>query len=118
MVSNLSNVSLVNCGRLINLSKPDCQIITGFKYIGNTALDLVKEGFEVPFGYEEAIGFMFGSEVRDKDGVAATVCLTYIPSTTTGWVILVGPFCGARGVAAPARQNCQVISAGIISAVR
>lgn len=47
--------------------------VTGFKYIGNTALDLVKEGYEVPFGYEEAIGFMFGSEIRDKDGVAATV---------------------------------------------
>lgn len=45
----------------------------GFKYIGNTALDLVKDGYEVPFGYEEAIGFMFGSEIRDKDGVAATV---------------------------------------------
>ena len=30
-------------------------------------------GYEVPFGYEEAIGYMFGSEIRDKDGVAATV---------------------------------------------
>lgn len=27
----------------------------------------------MPFGYEEAIGFMFGSELRDKDGVAASV---------------------------------------------
>lgn len=45
----------------------------GFKFIGNTALDLVREGYEVPFGYEEAIGFMFGCEIRDKDGVAATV---------------------------------------------
>lgn len=45
----------------------------GFKFIGNTALNLEKEGYEVPFGYEEAIGFMFGSEIRDKDGVAATV---------------------------------------------
>ena len=44
-----------------------------FKYIGNTALSLVQEGYEVPFGYEEAIGFMFGSELRDKDGVAASV---------------------------------------------
>lgn len=49
------------------------ECLTGFKYIGNTALDLVKEGYEVPFGYEEAIGFMFGNEIRDKDGVAATV---------------------------------------------
>lgn len=45
----------------------------GFKYIGNTALTLEKEGYEVPFGYEEAIGFMFGSLLRDKDGVAASV---------------------------------------------
>jgi len=49
------------------------QCLTGFKYIGNTCLKLVEEGYEVPFGYEEAIGFMFGDEVRDKDGVAATV---------------------------------------------
>ncbi|KAI0371790.1 phosphoglucomutase first 3 domain-containing protein [Pilatotrama ljubarskyi] len=49
------------------------ECLTGFKYIGNTALNLEKEGYEVPFGYEEAIGFMFGSELRDKDGVAASV---------------------------------------------
>lgn len=46
---------------------------TGFKFIGNTALDLERAGYEVLFGYEEAIGFMFGSEIRDKDGIAATV---------------------------------------------
>jgi len=34
---------------------------------------LVDQGYDVPFGYEEAIGFMFGSQIRDKDGVAATV---------------------------------------------
>ncbi|KAJ3881494.1 hypothetical protein F5051DRAFT_106628 [Lentinula edodes] len=49
------------------------ECLTGFKYIGNTALDLVKKDYEVPFGYEEAIGFMFGSTIRDKDGVAASV---------------------------------------------
>lgn len=45
----------------------------GFKYIGNTALQLVEQGYEVPFAYEEAIGFMIGSAIRDKDGVAASV---------------------------------------------
>ncbi|KAK2467095.1 hypothetical protein APHAL10511_001353 [Amanita phalloides] len=49
----------------------DC--LTGFKYIGNTALDLAGDGFEVLFGYEEAIGYMIGSEIRDKDGVSASV---------------------------------------------
>jgi phosphomannomutase len=54
----------------------NCQHL-GFKYIGNTALALVEQGFEVPFGYEEAIGFMIGSEIRDKDGVAAAVWSHY-----------------------------------------
>lgn len=54
-------------------------VVLGFKFIGNTALDLVKEGYEVPFGYEEAIGYMFGSEIRDKDGVAATVSSIAVP---------------------------------------
>ncbi|KIY71646.1 hypothetical protein CYLTODRAFT_345563 [Cylindrobasidium torrendii FP15055 ss-10] len=49
------------------------ECLTGFKYIGNTAMDLQAQGFEVPFGYEEAIGFMFGDTIRDKDGVSASV---------------------------------------------
>ncbi|KAJ7074390.1 hypothetical protein C8F01DRAFT_1100349 [Mycena amicta] len=49
------------------------ECLTGFKFIGNAALNLVDQGFEVPIAYEEAIGFMFGSRIRDKDGVAATV---------------------------------------------
>ncbi|KAK0441176.1 uncharacterized protein EV420DRAFT_1730510 [Desarmillaria tabescens] len=49
------------------------ECLTGFKYIGNVALDLVQQGYEVPFGYEEAIGYMFGPDIRDKDGVAATL---------------------------------------------
>ena len=46
--------------------------LTGFKWIGNKAIDLQKEGYKVPFGYEEAIGFMFDL-VHDKDGVSAAV---------------------------------------------
>jgi phosphoglucomutase len=49
-----------------------CGMQIGFKFIGNTALRLTSEKYEVNFGYEEAIGYMFG-DIRDKDGVAATV---------------------------------------------
>lgn len=49
--------------------------LTGFKWIGNRAMELVKEGYEVPFAFEEAIGYMF-PVVFDKDGIsAATVFL-------------------------------------------
>lgn len=48
-------------------------MITGFKYIGNVASRLTNEGYKVPFGYEEAIGFMIGNGIRDKDGIMATV---------------------------------------------
>lgn len=46
--------------------------LTGFKWIGNKAIDLKNEGYHVPFGYEEAIGFMF-DVVNDKDGISALV---------------------------------------------
>lgn len=46
--------------------------LTGFKWIGNKAIDLEREGHVVPFAYEEAIGFMFPT-VHDKDGISALV---------------------------------------------
>lgn len=43
--------------------------------MGNRADDLLKQGKTVLFAFEEAIGFMCGSTVLDKDGVsAAAVC--------------------------------------------
>lgn len=49
--------------------------LTGFKWIGNRAQELVSQGYTVPFAFEEAIGYMF-SVVFDKDGIsAATVFL-------------------------------------------
>ncbi|KAJ7093102.1 hypothetical protein C8R44DRAFT_815571 [Mycena epipterygia] len=59
------------------------ECLTGFKFIGNTALTLEQEGFEVPFGYEEAIGYMFGSQIRDKDGVAASVSFAELVTALT-----------------------------------
>lgn len=45
--------------------------LTGFKWIGNTAMLLEKQRLNVIFSYEEAIGFTIGDIVKDKDGVSA-----------------------------------------------
>ncbi|CAO3678925.1 unnamed protein product [Rhizopus stolonifer] len=47
------------------------EALTGFKWIGNTAMRLENEGLDVVFSYEEAIGFTIGDIVKDKDGVSA-----------------------------------------------
>jgi phosphomannomutase len=47
------------------------ETLTGFKWLGNRAIDLQSEGYETVFAYEEAIGFMCYDLVRDKDGVSA-----------------------------------------------
>ncbi|GAB4816830.1 hypothetical protein N2152v2_003876 [Parachlorella kessleri] len=49
------------------------ETLTGFKWLGNEALQLEREGYTVLFAFEEAIGFMFGQVGKDKDGVAASV---------------------------------------------
>ncbi|GAV02903.1 hypothetical protein RvY_13408 [Ramazzottius varieornatus] len=47
------------------------ETLTGFKWIANRADVLRKSGKTVLFGFEEAIGFMCGDFVLDKDGVSA-----------------------------------------------
>ncbi|KAK4695223.1 phosphoglucomutase, partial [Lecanoromycetidae sp. Uapishka_2] len=49
------------------------ETLTGFKWLGNRALDLVKTGEVVKYAYEEALGYMFPEIVHDKDGIAAAV---------------------------------------------
>jgi phosphomannomutase len=45
---------------------------TGFKWIASRARQLeTSEGLRFVFGYEEAIGYAFGSMADDKDGIAA-----------------------------------------------
>ena len=46
--------------------------LTGFKWIGNKAIELERDGSIVPFGFEEAIGFMFPG-IHDKDGICAAI---------------------------------------------
>lgn len=46
--------------------------LTGFKWIGNKAMELESKGYNVVFAFEEAIGFMFPG-VHDKDGIATAL---------------------------------------------
>jgi hypothetical protein len=85
----------------------------GFKYIGNTALNLVEQGYNVLFGYEEAIGFMFSSDIPDKDGVAATVGRGAAPFPIKSEIKnneSTGAVRRACRLVVPRRKNCPVSS--------
>lgn len=41
--------------------------------MGNKAIELMEKNKDILFAYEEAIGFMCGSKVLDKDGISAGV---------------------------------------------
>jgi phosphomannomutase len=50
------------------------ETLTGFKWIGNAAMDYEREhGGRFVLGYEEALGYSVGPLVRDKDGVSAAL---------------------------------------------
>ncbi len=50
------------------------ETLTGFKWIGNAAMDYEAEHHgRFVMGYEEALGYSVGPLVRDKDGVSACV---------------------------------------------
>ena len=50
-------------------------VLTGFKYIGSTILELERQGREdeVVFAFEESCGFLKGTYVRDKDAQVASI---------------------------------------------
>lgn len=54
------------------------ETLTGFKWMGNKAFSLKQQDSRnvVLFAFEEAIGFMCGSSVLDKDGVSACMIAT------------------------------------------
>lgn len=55
---------------------PMYETLTGFKNICGKIPDLQREGYQYLFGYEESIGYAASEEVRDKDGISATMLLT------------------------------------------
>lgn len=53
-------------------------VLTGFKYLGEVIGKLAETNEEnrFIFGFEEAIGFLIGTHVRDKDAIVASTLLT------------------------------------------
>jgi phosphomannomutase len=57
------------------------EVLTGFKWIANRALDRKKKsGDHFLFGFEEALGYTVGELVRDKDGISAAVVFAELAS--------------------------------------
>ena len=52
------------------------ETLTGFKWIARAALD--RPGTRFVFGYEEALGYLVGDVVRDKDGISAAMMLAEV----------------------------------------
>ena len=50
--------------------------------MGNKTHDLIAQGKVVLFAFEEAIGYMFGDTVLDKDGISAAA----IMAEYAGWL--------------------------------
>jgi len=52
------------------------EVLTGFKYIGEQIKLFEQTGsYEYVFGYEESYGCLVGTHARDKDAIAAVMCL-------------------------------------------
>lgn len=47
--------------------------LTGFKWIAAAARGLAEDGYQLIFGFEEALGSAVGGVVADKDGISAAV---------------------------------------------
>nr|XP_031316184.1 glucose 1,6-bisphosphate synthase isoform X2 [Camelus dromedarius] len=56
------------------------ETLPGFKWIGSRIKDLLENGKEVLFSFEESIGFLCGTSVLDKDGVSAAAVVAEMAS--------------------------------------
>ena len=50
--------------------------------MGNKSFEAKQRGMDVVFAFEEAIGFMYGDTVLDKDGISAAA----IMAEYAGWL--------------------------------
>ncbi|MCE9667435.1 phospho-sugar mutase [Myxococcus stipitatus] len=106
------------------------EVLTGFKWIANRALERERaEGTQFVFGYEEALGYTAGTVTRDKDGVGAALVMADLAAwcesrktTVLGYLEEIqrqhGLYVGAqRNVTLPGAAGAQLIR-GIMDAFR
>ncbi|MDC0709711.1 phospho-sugar mutase [Stigmatella sp. ncwal1] len=117
-------VSSVQLGQIAHeLGAAFDEVLTGFKWIANRALEREhSEGTRFVFGYEEALGYTVGSVVRDKDGVSAALVFADLAAwcqsrgvTVVGYLEEIqrrhGLFVGAqRNFTFPGAQGAQTIA--------
>lgn len=75
----VSSGLLSHMGRTLGFTVSET--LTGFKWLGNAAL---AAGDDAVFAYEEALGYMLPTLVRDKDGVSGTALLLEALGSTFG----------------------------------
>jgi phosphomannomutase len=69
------------------------ETLTGFKWIANRALErAAKDGAELVFAYEEALGYTVGTLVRDKDGIGAALAMADLAGWTRARGATVGGY--------------------------
>jgi phosphomannomutase len=56
------------------------ETLTGFKYIGEEAIQFEKQGGEFVLGFEEALGYSAGSVAKDKDGLSTALLIADLAS--------------------------------------
>ena len=65
--TTVSSKMIAHMARKEGIHYEEC--LTGFKWIGDTALRLADQGYTLIFAFEQAIGYMIGDVCPDKDGV-------------------------------------------------
>jgi len=69
VASTVSSAMLSTIGKREGFHFEDT--LTGFKWIGSSAVTLNSHGYRTLFGYEEAIGFSYPDIIPDKDGISS-----------------------------------------------
>jgi phosphomannomutase len=118
----VSSTQLGDIARSLNAAYDE--VLTGFKWIANRALERSRaEGTQFVFGYEEALGYTVGTVARDKDGVGAALVMADLAAwcqsrgtTVLGYLEEIqrrhGLYVGAqRNVTLPGAAGAQTIRA-------